>query len=374
MPARRRLWRLLTCFCPAAIVMAAVLPGCRKTAAPGPSAGTGGAGPGGTSPGGGDATPVPGSLEVRVFDGRLRQYATNYFDFDYTSYTETVVNPGQEVLVGQGYILLTLVWTQPVTLESIRPFLLFEPAPDPQWNWLQNWPDEHSGSCLQVRYPAESPVPMAAVCFGAGLPLGGGKPWPTTSLSPYAAAGRSRSRPPSRACPGIPGTICLAEQDPLVLAGMAPVALTCLDSPGDPAAQVRIIPLEFPLRAGRIAPQGNRALLWEAIPDFDISGEGPDELFLPWTVDLAGGAAGPVDEAFSGAGDRFVRGMSGWSADGRLVLPDSDRTVAVSWTASPPTAVVWPGWNDLVRTLAGELLGWTGDGKLWMVTPVSAGW
>jgi hypothetical protein len=84
-------------------------------------------------------------LQVTHSDNRLRQSSAGYSD--YADYLGGSISPGQDVLVGEGGFLITLVWSQPVTLEGIK--------------WLPEW---QSGSTAQFTHlEADRSVPGVAV-------------------------------------------------------------------------------------------------------------------------------------------------------------------------------------------------------------------
>jgi hypothetical protein len=411
MPARREfvraLW-ILVILLVAALVLGGTLAGCRKVNPPGDGSTVN---PGGTPGSSG------GPLQVAYNDNRLRQGSAGYYDFD-ADYLGGSISPGQEVLVGEGDFLVTLVWSQPVTLEGIKPFIVLDPPPTREWNWLPEW---QSGSTAQFMYrEADRSVLGVAVTLKAGLPLGGGKtleadyaftirrcqepsvtatvaglPWVKAPYDRVVAGyvvqtGRYEARfefseTPDRASAEktlgtldghlracrwdgdrallvtadvaagatlvfdlngtvIPGSIRLGNQTPLVLVGAEPTALACLDDPGDPASAPRSVTLKVPLRAGDVAPQGGRVLLWEVVPNlFDASGESPTERLEPWVAATADGAAEPLGGIADVEWGYEVSERSGWSADGRLILPVQDRAVAVSWASGRPAAEILDG-------------------------------
>ncbi len=376
-----------------------------------------------------------------VYDDRLQEPTPDYGS-PVESYLETVVRPGDTVLVGQGAVTVTLIWGATVKLEAVRPYLSLDPAPRGQWNWLEEW---IYGSCLQFRYTADEGLPGISVTLGKGMPLGGdrsleadftfrlerreepavemtvvGLPWVRSpsgerTLTGFAVpAGRLEvglvfSHAPDRAAVEsalgigrgssiiaarwegerrlslsldlaagravvldvngvpVPGGIPIARQTPLVLAGRAPVSLATYDRPEDGSAGPRLLPLSIPLVPGAVSPDGGWALLWEEAPVlFDESGEAPEIHTVPWLVETAAGRAecldGPVRfNWLHRSGDR-----GGWAADGRYVMPEYGRIVAVIPGESPPNPVVLDGpapgygWKYLSHSVSpdGRRLAW----------------
>jgi len=128
----------------------------------------------GQGPGDDGDEPEPGDqpelLRASVYDDRLQEPTSDYPGSGVEPYLETSVRPGDEVLVGQGRLTVTLHWARPVSLDDIEPFISLDPTPTREWNWLPEWGE---GSCLQFVYnPDEGPTGVSVI-LTAGMPLGG---------------------------------------------------------------------------------------------------------------------------------------------------------------------------------------------------------
>lgn len=127
----------------------------------------------------------------------------------------------------------------------------------------------------------------------------------------------------------VPGTVCLARLDPLVVAGREKTALACLEDPGSATAEPKLIALSLPLEAGKLAFDGQKTLLLEDVINVDIRYDTPQTVPIPWVVDTRTGEARCLEGPFASSQIGMLLGMYGWAADGRLVLPLTDESAVL---------------------------------------------
>lgn len=164
----------------------------------------------------------------------------------------------------------------------------------------------------------------------------------------------------------VPGYIPLARQSPLVLEGRSVKALAAFRQPADVESGVITTSLPLPLEGGRLSPDGAWAILWEHAP-FVFPGEDtPDARLVPWLVRLADSQAVCLDGLVSLNWVHRCGNSGGWTADGRYVVPEHSRLVAVTPSAGEVGTTVLDGptpdgnWKYFSYSVApdGGLLAW----------------
>lgn len=128
----------------------------------------------------------------------------------------------------------------------------------------------------------------------------------------------------------VPGHIPLARQSPLVMEGRPPRSLAVFGQPTAAGSSPTIVDLPVPAARGRLSPDGNWVLLWEHAP-FAFPGEDTsDHRLVPWLARAADGTARCLDGAVAFNWVHRCADSGGWAADGRYIIPEHSRIVAVT--------------------------------------------
>ncbi len=168
----------------AVLAFGAGLGGCgRASHEPGESPGPGPASPAAGGPGPGPAPPAAGAgtsggaaqeqaavsqdFAVEITDWRKAEPSVNFDDFG-PELNTVVKTPGQNVVVGEGLLSLTVYFNANATFDKVEPLVVLDPPPKAGLRWFDDW---DGVTMLTFAYePGEAPEGLTAV-FKAGLPL-----------------------------------------------------------------------------------------------------------------------------------------------------------------------------------------------------------